>query len=150
MPRLPPRRLLAQPCARQPSYAPSNDNEVAFNLIQRRHFGQHTPALKTEFLEQHQAGQVVAEDEPQQRIELERGCVSQCFSEEVRAEALLSVRLVNVDADLRGLVISWAPVERRETQPSRNVPVQLGHPQGTKIRRMLVEPANPAFHGHRL
>jgi len=46
----------------------------------------------------------VAEDEPQQRIELERRCVSQGFGEEVRAEALLPVRLVDIDADFSAVL----------------------------------------------
>ena len=93
-------------------YASSDDDEIAFDSVQGSNLRQLPPPQESESLEQRKARFVVAEYEPQQRVDPERRRVSQRLGQQIGAEPPLSERLVNVDAQLRGLGVCRAPVER--------------------------------------
>src|SRR6266705_2946206 len=93
-------------------YASSDDDEIAFDSVQDGNLRQLPPPQESESLEQGKARFVVAEDEPQQRVDRERWRVSQRLGQEIGAEPPLSERLVNVDAQFCGPGVCRAPVKR--------------------------------------
>src|SRR5438309_5536642 len=95
-----PRQLPQLPSVR---YASPDDDEIAFDSVQGGNLRQLPPPQESESPEQGKARFVVAEYEPQQRVDLERRRVSQRLGQQIGAEPPLSQRLVNVDAQFCSL-----------------------------------------------
>src|SRR5947199_676522 len=112
-----PRQLPHLPGVR---YASSDNDEIAFDSVQGGNLRQLSPPQESESLEQRKARFVVAEYEPQQRVDLERRRVSQRLGQQIGAEPPLSERLVNVEAHFCGPGVRRAPVKRREAEPGHD------------------------------
>src|SRR6267378_268015 len=103
------------------------------------------PPQESESMEQRKARFVVAEYEPQQRVDLERRRVSQRLGQQIGAEPPLSQRLVNVDAQFCSLGVCRAPVKRGKAEPGCDATRVLDDPKGPVIRRVFLEPVHTAL-----
>src|SRR5205807_7479672 len=111
------------------THASSDDDEIALDSVQQSDLRQLPPPLESEPPEQREARLVVAEYEAQQRVDPERRRVRQRLGQQIGGKAALSERLVNIDAQLRGLGVCGAPVERRKAEPGRDATRVLDHPK---------------------
>src|SRR5262249_1447533 len=98
------------------------------------------PPREAKLPEQREAGQVVPENEPEQRLHADRRGVRDRVLQELRTEPAAAEALCDVHADFHRAAVRRTTVERREAEPRRNGAVALDHPERPGLRPMLFEP----------
>src|SRR5215203_3164435 len=126
----------------------SEDDEVLLIAVEFRDAWEVRPSFEAEAFEQPEAEFIAGEGPRGQGLYAQIRSTPDGLFQHAPAYPLSPVALLDVDADLRGLVVGRPAVpEVAEAEPAYYLSVLLGYPDRTSRRVVLVKPGQPLFDG---
>src|SRR5690349_19545540 len=113
----------------RPVEAQAENDEIALDAVQHGDARQRAPRFETEAGEELHARRVMAEDEAEHGIDVQRRRAVERLAQQRLAEALAARALVQINAYFDGARIRGTAVEVREAQPRDHVAAFLDDPQ---------------------
>src|SRR2546423_9845385 len=129
---------------------PADNHQVALGVFEPGEAGQAAPALEPRLFEQRHARFVMPENVAEQGPRFQSRRVGDRFFEQSPPNPATVKFFANVNADLSRAAIGGPADELVETEPARDLSIDLRDPERKLVRRMPAEPGKPLLDRDRL